>query len=91
MKNHQFELIKGVFDSSEAKEILLNVIDGKIQFHNDRIFSENIRLGTKNIDSINRVKELKLARKQVLEVLLDTKVSITSNITVQEIAQSEVA
>ncbi len=92
----QFELIRGVFESFEAKEVLLCLIDGKIKFHNHKIFSEEERFGVKNANSIQRIKELSEAREQVLKLLDDcesngTRLSIHSQIFVELLAKSEVA
>ncbi|WP_436515598.1 hypothetical protein [Ekhidna sp. To15] len=91
MKTEQFDLIKGVFEAEEAKEVLLYLIDGKIQFHNRRIFSDKVRFGTENVDSINRIKELEAMREQILEVIDDSKLSIHSQIHIEKVADSKAA
>lgn len=91
MKTEQYDLIKGVFEAEEAKEILLYLIDGKIQFHNRRIFSDRIKFGTENTDSVNRVKELEEMRERILKVIGDSKLSIHSQINIEQVADSKAA
>ncbi len=91
MKQQQFNLIDGIFDSEEAKEILLCLIDSKIQFHNNRIFSHEIRFGTKNNDSVNRIEELKETKKQILQMIEGGNFSINSQINIESIANSNAA
>ncbi|MEQ8926100.1 MAG: hypothetical protein RLO81_09830 [Fulvivirga sp.] len=87
----QFDLIKGVFEPEEAKEILLYLIDGKIQFHQNRIFSDRIRFGTENQDSLKRIEELKTTKENILKLIADDKLSIHSQINVEKVANSKVA
>lgn len=91
MKTEKYDLIKGVFEAEEAKEILLYLIDGKIQFHNRRIFSDKIKFGTENVDSVNRVKELEEMRAQIIKGIDGSKLSIHSQINIEVIADSKAA
>ena len=68
MKNsNSIKLIDGVFEATDAKEIILSLINFKINFHQRRIFSEEERVGTYNEASFKRIEELKAAKEQVLE------------------------
>ena len=42
---HQFKLIDSSYTVSEAREILLAIINSKIQFHQLKTFSHDIRSG----------------------------------------------
>ena len=86
-----FDLIKGVFDSDEAKEVLLYLIDGKIQFHQRRIFSDNIKYGIDNIQSKQRIEELQKCREEVLKIIDDESLYIHSQIEIKAAAATNAA
>ncbi|MEZ4955933.1 MAG: hypothetical protein R2825_20410 [Saprospiraceae bacterium] len=68
MKNsNSVKLIDGVFEAADAKEILLSLINFKINFHQRRIFSLEERFGTIEEASLKRIEELKKAKEQILE------------------------
>lgn len=64
-----FKLIEGIFDSTDAKEVLLGLVEYKIQFHNRRILSQDERFGIKDENSVERVKLLKGVQKQLIDLL----------------------
>lgn len=71
MKNiEQFNLIDGKFSRSDAKEILLKLINSKIQFHEEKIFSLNERFGQNDKNSIKRIPIL-LESKSKIEAFLN--------------------
>lgn len=53
----------------EAKEILLKLVDSKINFHNIQSLSTYVRFGQANIESELRIKELKEAREQITALI----------------------
>lgn len=61
------KLIDGTFSASEAREVLMNLINSKIQFHNLKNFSSEERFGHLNVDSLNRIEELKDASEAILD------------------------
>jgi len=94
MNQEELDLIKGVFTSAEAKDILLSLIDSKIKFHNEKIFSDNIRFGLKNEISVDRIKELKNLKVRISEILAkcesdESKVSIHSQIIIETLTEKE--
>lgn len=66
-----FSLINGTFTPVEGREILGHLINKKINFHEIRDFSDQIRLGKDNKESQKRIVELKQSRKEI-EVLIKT-------------------
>ena len=64
-KTETIELIKGAFTPNEAKEILLQLLDSKINFHNLKNWSSRERFGKLDADSEQRLKILKESRKKV--------------------------
>lgn len=92
MKN--LKLIDGTFSPQETKEVLVNLIDDKIRFHKCRIFSHEERFGSRDEYSDQRVMELQLARKELIERLdempADAELNIDSTITINITANTPV-
>ncbi len=64
------DLIKGDFNAEEAEEIINHMILKKINFHECKNFSNEIRFGEKNEKSVLRIKELRDSAT-VLQELID--------------------
>lgn len=67
------KLIKGSFSAHEAKEILLNMIDGKINFHKIKSLSSLVQSNQPNQVSEQRIQELKESKEQFLAFLEKAK------------------
>lgn len=83
-----FDLIKGEFTADEAKDILMHMVQKKIDFHEMKIFSEDVRFGIKDNFSLERVEELRVSKNKVKEIIEDAqakgqKVRIKSNIQIE--------
>lgn len=92
MEEHK--LISGEFNNSEAREVLLNLIDSKIKFHDKKIFSTEERFGVKDSRSIKRIAELKELRSEILRLLINNEDSdfsykITSTFSVEMVPIKE--
>lgn len=61
------DLINGTFDSEDAKEILRNLFEYKINYHKLRNFNSQIRFGEQDDHSLERALELKQALGQMIE------------------------
>lgn len=59
-------LIDGEFTPMDAKEVLLNLISSKIQFHTISDFSSGIRTGIPDKNSRERLSELRMAREKII-------------------------
>lgn len=83
---HEYTLIDGDFDLEESREILMNLLNSKIKFHNQRIFGMTVRSGDKDIKSEKRILELSQTinnLKAMLDSLeSDTELRIDANIKV---------
>jgi len=68
-KNESFHLVKGQFSPEEAREVLLSLINSKIQFHELQIMRKKAR-GEGDIDvSLQRIESLEeRSRDQILEL-----------------------
>jgi hypothetical protein len=89
-KIKNYKLIDGSFEVDEAKEVLLGLLDYKIQFHANKVFSTDIRFGEHDEMSSKRAVELKATRIEVEELIQKLnfsfkKLRITSTIVVEEI------
>lgn len=65
----EIRLIDGKFDPEEAKELLLNIIGNKIQFHNTKNFSSEICFGKPDQKSLEKLLRLREAREIVIDLL----------------------
>lgn len=65
----ELKLIDGTFTPDQAQEVLLSLIDSKIQFHQLNNFSSEIKYGKKDQHSIDRVQELKTLKKQIIDII----------------------
>lgn len=59
-------LVKGTFTPGEAQELLLALLNSKINFHNTKDFSSRERFGRPDANSQERLKHLKAARERVI-------------------------
>lgn len=67
------KLINGKFTPEEAKEILLDLIAKKINFHNLKNFSSEVCYSQPDAESRKRIKELQEAKAQVLTLVREAK------------------
>ncbi|MER3329145.1 MAG: hypothetical protein RIF34_06150 [Candidatus Kapaibacterium sp.] len=63
----EFKLRDSSFTNEEARGVLLSLINYKIQFHSQKIFSSDIRFGTNDIKSKNRIFELEAIKNDLIE------------------------
>lgn len=66
---NQHDLIKGEFSPEDASEIINHLFAKKINFHERRNFSDEIRLGEVDQTSKERIKELKQSKASLNEFL----------------------
>jgi len=82
------KLIDSTFSVNEGKEILLDLMSSKIKFHELRNFSSVERYGHPDEHSLQRIEELKAARRKIISFFNDFKldnkrVIIHSNIHIE--------
>jgi hypothetical protein len=88
LENGNFHLVKGEYTPEEAAEIVSDLFSKKINFHNLKHFSQQIRFGL-NDDSVSkRVQELTDAKTKAIEIIenakaSDRKVKIHSTISIE--------
>lgn len=83
---HEFKLIDSSYTADEAREILLAIINSKIQFHQLKTFSHDIRFGCPDEHSEKRIKELEETRRAITQLLQehgnsDVKFDVASTLT----------
>lgn len=64
-----FELIEGEFSPKEAKELLLNLLGSKIQFHTNKNFSTEICTGEPEKRSLEKITALRSIRERMTALL----------------------
>jgi len=57
--NQHFQLISGIFAPSDAKQVLLDLVNSKIRYHEIQLHSEQERFGHEPDHSASRLSELK--------------------------------
>lgn len=67
--SNDFQLVKGVFNADDAREVLLHLLQQKMKFHCTRQFELDERFGIVDEYSKKRVQELKMSKKEVLELV----------------------
>lgn len=60
------KLVSGLFTPDEAKEVLFDMLNSKINFHNIKSLSSVVRYNHPNLESESRIKELTEIREQLL-------------------------
>lgn len=84
----KFKLIDGKFAVAEAREIISNLLDFKIQYHSTQNFSSEIRKGVKDENSLSRKESLKVTKEEFLsflQTLSDTdEITIHSDIFIKK-------
>lgn len=73
IEKNDFELIKGKFSPDDAQEILSNLLQKKIDYHNLRIFSQYERFGTNDEFSQSRLKELKRSFESIQAIIAEAR------------------
>jgi hypothetical protein len=87
MENQTFKLVEGEFSPVEAADVLFSLIGDKIKFHNLQMLSNQERFGGDNSHSEKRIDQLKAAKEQVKEMILEARdkgytLNINSNVEV---------
>lgn len=87
----EFKLIDSTFTNEEAKQVLLSLVNYKIQFHSQKVFSNDERFGMDDKYSKQRIVELEEIRDNLLDYFnnlgdkqLTMKVDSVVNMTIQE-------
>lgn len=85
-KPETVNLIKGTFAPEEARELLLELLDSKITFHNRRNWSSKERFGEPDAISKQKLEYLEEARtnlKTLLAEAINQQKSVTINSTIE--------
>jgi hypothetical protein len=87
-KKLEVKFINGEFSQEDARELLLNIISKKIQFHSVDSLSLWEKNASEDFGAKKRLEELQSARSQVLELLtsqttMGKKINIYSTIEIE--------
>ncbi len=76
MKNiYEIDLVNSLFSKEEATELILGLIDYKIDVHSRKIFSNQVKFGEVDEDSKYRLEKLTASREAIKELLNGTSSS----------------
>lgn len=92
LDRYQYQLIDGAFSAEEAQEVLINLIDSKIGFHERKELSQIERLGKTESAVGSRINQLRQTKKelsQMLERAIENGQSFSINCSIELTAQSE--
>jgi hypothetical protein len=67
------QLIDNVFHAEDAQELIMDLLNAKINFHKLKNFSANIRFGKDDLESKNRAEVLENERIELLDFFADAK------------------
>lgn len=67
------DLINGTFENEDAKEILRNLFEYKVNYHKLRNFNSQIRFGRQDEHSVERAFELKQSLDRMIEFFAKEK------------------
>lgn len=88
-KKETIELIKGTFTPDEAREILLQLLDSKIKFHNVKNWSSRERFGKPDAYSEQRLEHLMESRKKV-QTLISKSMDEEKLMTINSIIEIDI-
>ncbi len=89
-KTETIDLIKGTFTPSEAQELLLDLLNSKINFHSKKDFTSRERFGKPDAVSEQKLKYLTESRNKVrtlISKLINEEKSVTLNSTIEIIIE----
>jgi hypothetical protein len=67
------KLVEGTYTPAEAADILFSLIGDKIKFHNLQMLSLQERFGIDSVHSEQRIKELKAAKSEVKDLIIQAR------------------
>lgn len=65
----ELELVKGQFTAEEAREVLMNLINSKLSYHNKKNLRSIERSGQVDQNSKKRIEELKEMRQNIVQLV----------------------
>ena len=91
---HEFDLIKGDFAAEDALDILLGMIQGKINYHNGKAFSLEERYGKDYLNCRDRVTQLNKSRAELEQFMSELlsgghRVRVSSHVHIEVLPEEE--
>jgi predicted component of type VI protein secretion system len=93
----EFKLIDGTFIASDATDVLLNMVNHKIQYHDLQVFKMMERFEKdgveRHIDRLSELKEMREELKFYLEAMggLNCKFRVKTTITLEPLVSESIA
>ncbi len=85
-KTETIELVKGVFTPQEARDVLFQLLNSKINFHNLKNWSSREKFGKPDANSEQRLKYLEESQKNV-ELLVSEAIAEQKTIIINSIIE----
>jgi hypothetical protein len=83
---YSVDLINSYFSKQEATELILSLINYKIDLHSNKLFSNQVKYGVEDEESKYRLDLLSISRDQIKEFLNnseDTHFKLTADIKIE--------
>lgn len=72
---YSIDLINSFFSKEEAAEMILSLLNYKIEFHTNKLFSQQVKFGIEDEDSKYRLDRLCASRDSIKEFLMHSEES----------------
>ena len=85
-KVYSVDLINSFFSKQEATELILGLVNYKIELHSNKLFSTQVKYGVEDEESKYRLDRLTLSRDQIqafLNETEDTHFKLTAEIKIE--------
>jgi hypothetical protein len=89
-ENKSYRLISGSFSPDAARQVLLSLINHKINFHQLSNWSHRERFGEDNPAAVKRIEELSQTREDIAQ-LLDESVALGLNLRINSNIEIELS
>lgn len=87
-RNESLTLLKGLFTAEEAREVLISLFQAKINYHEARNFSSQVRSGCDDRIAAERLPELRKSLLRIRELVAQAegsnrKMVVTSTVNIE--------
>jgi hypothetical protein len=85
-KIYSVDLVNSYFSKEEATELILGLLNYKIELHSNKLFSTQVKYGIEDEDSKYRLDRLSISRDQIREFLMqseDAHFKITAELKIE--------
>ncbi len=83
---YSIDLVNSYFSKQEATELILGLLDYKIELHSKKLFSTKVKYGIEDEDSKYRLERLCVSREQIkafLDESVDTHFKLSAELKIE--------